>query len=86
LATYQALAATGQAILGLLADARPKPEFADAVFELYQPSNFQKPIKEGISLFLYRVTVNLGQRNQTSRPRPDGLRPRPPLGWICIIS
>jgi hypothetical protein len=65
--------------LGLLADACPKPEFAGALFELYQPTNFQTPMKEGISLFLYRVAVNLGQRNQATRPRPDGLRPRRPL-------
>jgi len=79
LATYHAIAAAGQAILGLLADARPKPEFAGAEFELYQPSNFQKPMSEGISLFLYRVNVNLGQRNQSSRPRADGQRPLRPL-------
>jgi len=79
MATYQAIAATGQAILGLLADACPKPEFDGALFELYQPANFQNPMSEGISLFLYRVTVNLGQRNQATRPRPGGLRPRPPL-------
>jgi hypothetical protein len=79
LATHQAIAVTGQAILGLLADACPKPEFAGAEFELYQPSNFQKPMSEGLSLFLYRVTVNLGQRNQSSRPRADGQRPRRPL-------
>jgi hypothetical protein len=78
-ATYQAIAATGQAILGLLADSCPKPEFAGARFELYKPDSFHQPMEEGISLFLYRVAVNLGQRNQATRPRPDGLRPRLPL-------
>jgi hypothetical protein len=78
-ATHQAIAATGQAILGLLADSCPKPEFDGARFELYQPSNFQKPMPEGISLFLYRVAVNLAQRNQATRPRADGWRPRRPL-------
>lgn len=79
MATYHAIAATGQAILGLLAEARPKPEFAGAVLELYQATNFQHPMEEGISLFLYRVAVNLGQRNQATRPRPDGLRALRPL-------
>jgi hypothetical protein len=79
LATYNAIAATGQAILGLLADSCPKPEFAGASFVLYMPKDFQTPMEEGISLFLYRVAVNLGQRNQATRPRLDGLRPRPPL-------
>jgi hypothetical protein len=78
-ATHHGIAALGQAILGLLADACPKPEFAGAQFELYQPSNFQAPMKEGVSLFLYRVTVNLAQRNQPTRTRPDGLRARRPL-------
>jgi hypothetical protein len=79
MATHHGIAALGQAILGLLADARPKPEFASAQFELFQPINFQTPLKEGISLFLYRVTVNFGQRNQPVRTRPDGTRARPAL-------
>ena len=45
-------------MLGLLADACPKPEFANAQFELYQLTNFGNSMEEGISLYLYRVAVN----------------------------
>lgn len=79
MATFQAIAATGQAILGLLADACPKPEFAAARFELYQVINFQSPMEEGISLFLYRVAVSGARRNLPPSVGPDGQRYRPPI-------
>jgi hypothetical protein len=41
MATTQAIAATGQAILGLLSDACPKTEFSSASFDLKQISNYQ---------------------------------------------
>ena len=47
MASFQAIAATGQAMLGLLADAVPKPEFANAQFGLYQLADFQSPMEEG---------------------------------------
>lgn len=79
MATHHAIAVTGQAILGLLAEACPKPEFAGAQFELYQPTSFQAPMEEGISLYLYRVTVNTTRRNLPMRQEPNGRRSRPPL-------
>jgi hypothetical protein len=80
LATYHAIAATGQAILGLLADACPKPEFSGIRFALYQTSDLQKPeIEEGLSLYLYRVAVNGSIRNPPPRLGPDGRRYRPSL-------
>jgi hypothetical protein len=79
LATFQAIAATGQAILGLLADACPKPEFAAARFELYQTGNFQTPMEEGVSLYLYRVAVNGARRNLPPTVGLDGRRHRPPV-------
>jgi hypothetical protein len=78
-ATFQGIAATGQAILGLLADACPKPEFAAARFELYQISNFQSPMEEGISLYLYRVAVSAARRNLPPAIGPNGKRYRPPI-------
>jgi hypothetical protein len=77
-ASYHAIHAVGQAIIGLLSEARAG-RFPNADFQLYQPSNFQEPMKEGISLFLYRVTVNLAQRNQPYRPPPGMERARKPL-------
>lgn len=79
MASFQAIAATGQAMLGLLADACPKPEFAAAQFELYQLSNFNSPMEEGVSLYLYRVAVNGARRNLPPTVGPDGHRYRPPI-------
>jgi hypothetical protein len=78
-AKSQAIAATGQAILGLLADAVPKSEFATARFELYQVGDFQPALDEGISLYLYRVAVSTARRNLPPTVAPDGKRFRPPI-------
>ena len=51
MATYNAIAATSRAILGLLEGACPKPEFDGALFELYQARSFQKRDAEGVSLY-----------------------------------
>ena len=66
-------------MLGLLADACPKPEFASAQFELYQLTNFSNPMEEGISLYLYRVAVNGARRNIPPVLGRDGRRYRPPI-------
>lgn len=79
MAKAQAIAVTGQTVLGLLADNIPKSEFANASFELYQPKNFQSPMKEGISLFLYRIEINAGLRNLPNRTGLDGISRRAPL-------
>src|SRR5688500_4071156 len=79
MAQYPAIATVGTAILSLLADARPKPDCANAQFELYQSSDFESPMEEGISLFLYRVTINGTVRNPVARVDPTGKRRRPPL-------
>ena len=77
--TFQAIAATGQAMLGLLSDAVPRDLFPNAQFELYQMSNFQQPMEEGISLFLYRIAANTSRRNLPPSTGPDGRRFRPPI-------
>lgn len=80
MATYHAIAATGEAILGLLKAARPS-DFETSQFLLYQPSDLQNPNQafEGITLYLYRVAVNTTRRNLPPRTDPDGRRYRPPL-------
>jgi hypothetical protein len=78
-AKAQAIAVTGQTVLGLLADNIPKSEFANARFELYQTANFSSPMEEGISLFLYRVEINAALRNFPSKTGLDGITRRPPL-------
>jgi len=79
MALSQAIAATSQAIIRLLADSRPQPEFSTARFELYQLNDFQNPMEEGISFYLYRVAVNGARRNLPPTVGPDGLRHRPPI-------
>jgi hypothetical protein len=78
-AKFQAIAATGQAILGLLAEACPRTEFASARFELYQLGDFQSQLDEGITLYLYRVSVNGSRRNMAPVVAPNGKRFRPPI-------
>ncbi len=75
----QAVAVIGQTVLGLLADNIPKTEFTNARFELYQPANFQSPMEEGISLFLYRIEINAALRNIPNRTGLDGISRRAPL-------
>lgn len=81
LATYHAIAATGQAIVGLLKDASANTEFADSRFELYQAGDFQSdsPLADGISVYLYRVAVNTSRRNLPPSTGPDGKRYRSPF-------
>ena len=64
----------------MLKDACPADEFPGALFQLYQAADFQKqPIVEGVSLFLYRITISTSRRNLPPRTDPDGTRYRPPL-------
>lgn len=79
MATYHAIAATGQAIISLLADAAKETEFDGVHFALYQASSFQKPMDEGISLYLYRMSINAMGRNQPSPAGPVGQPVRPVL-------
>jgi len=79
MATHNAIAAIGQAVLGLLASACPRSEFAGAQFELYQAQNFETHMDEGISLYMHRVTPANNIRNLPPRVVADGRRYRPSL-------
>jgi Pvc16 N-terminal domain len=86
-ARYPALAGTSQAILDLLQGASAETEFAGVTFAHYHGSNLEKPMSEGVSLWLYRVTVNPA-RNLPPRIEPDGTR-RPaalPLDLHYLLS
>jgi hypothetical protein len=78
MARHQAIAATGQAIISLLDDACPA-EFDGASFSLYQPKDFQSPMEEGVSLYLYRIAVNGSRRSLPPTIGPDGRKYRPPI-------
>jgi uncharacterized protein DUF4255 len=88
MATPNAIAATGQAILALIAAGIDRDEFPAAKFELYQARNFQTPMEEGISLYLYRITPAGEIRNYPPRISPDGRRYRPllPINLHYILS
>ncbi len=79
MASFRAIAATSSAIIGLLKDACPRSEFLNAEFKLYQASDYETHVAEGISLMLYQVTVNGTLRNLRPRSAPDGTRYRPSL-------
>lgn len=79
MASQNAIAAVGQAILGVLHDARPVPEFESLRFDLYLAADFAKPMTEGLSLYLYRVAVNATRRNLPPRIDAQGRRHRPAL-------
>jgi hypothetical protein len=78
MATYPAIAATSEAILGLLQSAAVGGEFDTVEFGHYQTGNLASPMSEGISLYLYRVTVS-ANRNLPPPRGPDGRRYRPPI-------
>jgi hypothetical protein len=78
MALYPAIAGTSQAVLGLLRAAAAETEFADVEFAHYHASNLEKGMTEGISLWLYRITVNPA-RNLPARIDPDGTRHGPPI-------
>ena len=79
MAAYPAIAATSDAILGLLKAAATDSEFAGQTFKLYQAKDLQTPMNAGVSLYLYRVSVSTTRRNLPPRPDVDGRRYRPSL-------
>ncbi len=78
MALYPAIAGASQAILDLLRGAAVETEFHSVELALYHAANLEKPMSEGISLWLYRVTVN-PNRNRPPRIGPDGTRYAPSL-------
>jgi hypothetical protein len=78
MARYPAIAGTSQAILDLLRGAAEDTEFAGVDFAHYHASNLEKPMSEGVSLWLYRISVNAA-RNLPPRIDPDGTRHAPAL-------
>jgi hypothetical protein len=78
MATYPAIAATSEPILGLLQSAAVGSEFDGVTFDHYQSGDFESPMTAGVSLDLYRVSVS-PNRNLPPRLGRDGRRYRPPL-------
>jgi hypothetical protein len=80
MANYRAIAATSTALAGMIRDHYPRGEFgAGLEIQLYQTRDFEQPMQDGFSIYLYRVAVNGAMRNLTLRRMPDGRRFRPSL-------
>ena len=81
MATYRAIATVGQALAGLLKDASAGTEFDGFRFELNQAGDFKADtaLKEGVTVYLYRVAVNASLRNLPPTTAPDGQRYRAAL-------
>ena len=82
MATHRAIAAVGESLRRLLEDACPRgtADFPRAEFALIQAGQLlTAPMTEGISLFLYRVSINGAGRNRAVRVTQDGRRFRPSL-------
>ena len=89
MASFNAIGATSATLAGLIRDSYPRAEFDPSLnVELYQTRNFETPMKEGFSIYLYRVAINGSVRNMTFRRTPDGSRFRPslPLDLYYLIT
>jgi hypothetical protein len=80
MASWNAIAATTRAILGLLEESYPR-EFGKLAFSPAQVSEFagDKVPADGFTLCLYRVSINGSVRNLPPRTAANGVRFRPSL-------
>jgi hypothetical protein len=78
MATYQAISAVSQAIVHLMRSQFSPAEFGDnnLEFDVYAAEDFQNAMEMGVSVFLYRVSVNGVYRTPSGRLTPDGRRQR----------
>jgi hypothetical protein len=89
MANFRAIAAISAALAGLIRDYYPRDEFGPGLMVTpYQTRDFENPMQEGISIYLYRVAVNGTVRNLSVRRTPDGrsYRPSLPLDLYFMIT
>ncbi|AEJ00865.1 hypothetical protein Nit79A3_1002 [Nitrosomonas sp. Is79A3] len=89
MANFKAIGATSATLAGLIRDRYPRDEFGTTLnVELYQTRNFEKPMENGFSIYLYRVAINGTVRNTTYRRTENGQRFRPslPLDLYYMIT
>lgn len=81
MATWNAIAATSKAILGVLEDAYPRDLFGPLTFASAHALDYtgDKSLPDGFTLLLYGVGINATLRNLPPRVTPDGARYRPSL-------
>ena len=78
MAHYYAVGAISQAIREILLANRP-PEFPNLPVDLYRTRDFDSPFEDGVSIYLYRLSLATGRRNRTAYTALDGTRRRPPV-------
>ncbi len=80
MAGHQAIAATTDAVMRLLQRSHDPADFdgAPLEFRVFGPEDFQNPIREGVSLFLYRIWSHDVRRMPRS-PLIEGRPQRPGL-------
>jgi len=78
---HAAIASTLEAVARLLRAAYDPADFNGAVldFQVYVSSDFNEPMEQGVSLFLYRIYPNGAGRAPQGRLLPDGRRQRAKL-------
>ena len=72
MATHNAISAVSQALLNVLRSADPPSDFGSLQFEHYHANDFEHPMVNGYSLFLWRVSTNQNRRNLPPRRLSDG--------------
>jgi hypothetical protein len=88
-ASYHAISAIGQALASLLKSAYPPSEFPNIGVKLFQAKDVQTVSDwEGLSLFLYRVTISSSRRQMPAPVGPNGrLYKRPlPLDLYYLLT
>lgn len=75
---YPAIAGTMEALVRVLRSSYDAAAFNGAVldFQVYVSDDFNHPMEQGVSLFLYRVYPNGAARSPQGRVMPDGRRQR----------
>ena len=80
MASYRAIEAVSQAIIGLLKAASLPPEFSTIEIKSFRPADFSDdPPNPGISLYLYRISVNTIRRTLPRQVDQNGNRHRQAL-------
>jgi hypothetical protein len=89
MANHRAIAATSAALLGLIRDRYPREDFGTGLeVHLYQSRDFESPMQDGFSIYLYRVGINGTMRSLSQRRAPDGRRYRAslPLDLYYLVT
>jgi hypothetical protein len=79
MAKDRAVASVGRALTKLLQAHCPASLSTNASFASYGPADFEDPMKQGLSLMLYRVAISATPRNRSARRDADGRQWRPSL-------